>query len=294
MIVSMTGYGAAERSVDGVRYSLELRSLNHRYFKATIRLPEHLQIFEAEIEKLLRTRLARGSVAFLLRVKDESAQAAYTVNQAALQAYVDQIGQARVPEGMQVTLDLAVLAALPGVFQPPDMDEPTRSRYWDIVRGLTLVAMDALVEMRAREGQALREDLLRHASDMRSHLQSVAELAPVVVQDYQKKLQERVNHLLSEAKLVLEQDAVVREVALFADRCDIGEEIARLRCHLDQFQRLFDTSEHAGRKLDFLAQEMLREANTIGSKSNHAAITGHVVEIKGRIDRLKEQVQNVE
>lgn len=294
MIVSMTGYGAAERSVDGVRYSLELRSLNHRYFKATIRLPEHLQVFEAEVEKLLRTRLARGSVSFLLRVKDDSAQAAYTVNQAALQAYVDQIGRPRVPDGMQATLDLAVLAALPGVFQAPDVDEQTRMRYWDILKGLGLTAMDALVDMRTREGQALREDLLRHVSDMRSHLQSITELAPAVVQDYQKKLQDRVNHLLSEAKLTLEQDAVVREVALFADRCDIGEEIARLRSHLDQFERLCDTSEHAGRKLDFLAQEMLREANTIGSKSNHAVITGHVVEIKGRIDRLKEQVQNVE
>jgi uncharacterized protein (TIGR00255 family) len=294
MIVSMTGYGAAERSVDGVRYSLELRSLNHRYFKASIRLPEHLQMFEAEIDKLLRTRLARGSVAFLLRVKDDSARSAYAVNAAALQAYVDQVGQARVPDGMEISLDLAVLAGLPGVFQPPDLDEQTRSRYWDIVSGLTLTAMDALLEMRAQEGQALREDLLRHAADMRSHLQAVAELAPVVVQEYQKKLQERVNHLLSEAKLVLEQDAVVREVALFADRCDIGEEIARLRSHLDQFEKLCDASEHTGRKLDFLAQEMLREANTIGSKSNHAGITGHVVEIKGRIDRLKEQVQNVE
>lgn len=292
MILSMTGYGDAQLVQDGVGYTLEIRSLNNRYFKPTIKLPEHLQFLEAEVDKLLRSRLTRGTVNYTLRVRDTSAQAAYEINVAALQAYLDQLNSVR-PAG-PVSVDLATVLALPGVCQPPEMTEAQRERQWKIVSTLTSEALDKMIAMRAEEGRALRDDLLRHTAAVRSELTAIAERCPLVVTEYLKRLTQRVNELVGQAKLQLAEQDLAKEVALFAERCDVSEEISRLRSHLDQFDRLCDGKQHAGRKLDFLAQEMLREANTIGSKSNDTEIARHIVEIKALIDRLKEQVQNVE
>jgi uncharacterized protein (TIGR00255 family) len=295
MILSMTGYGDAQASVEGISYALEIRSLNNRYFKALIKLPEYLQFFESEVEKLLRTRLGRGSISCVLRVRNDGATD-YKINPGALQDYVNQICAVRLPAGVHATLDLGSVAAMPGVCQPPILDEALRRKYWEIIRGLIEEALAKLVRMRQEEGEALCADLLAHCQRTRTYLAEITTLAPRVAQDYHERLRTRVQMLLNEgaAKLELDGDALAREVAIYAERCDISEELARLASHLEQFAKFCHSKEHAGRKLDFLAQEMLREANTIGSKSNDAEIAGHVVEIKGLIDRLKEQVQNVE
>lgn len=292
MILSMTGYGEVQHSDDGVSYVLELRSLNNRYFKASIKLPESLSVFESEVEKLLRTRLSRGSVTYSLRVRDVRADAAQEINIAAVESYVKQLG--RLSSQLPVQIDLASILALPGVCQPPGLDEAERERQWKVLESMTLKAMDRLIEMRRVEGKALRDDLMRQCAQIRKHLASIAERAPIVLKEYHQRLLSRTNELLAESKLPLQLDDVRREVALYAERCDINEEIARLGSHLDQFEKLCDSRELAGRKLDFLAQELLRETNTIGSKANDAVIAQHIVEIKGAIDRLKEQVQNVE
>ena len=292
MILSMTGYGDAQRMTDGVSYALEIRSLNNRYLKPSIKLPEHLQFLESEVEKLLRARLVRGTVNYTVRVRDTSAEAAYEINVAALQTYLDQLSA--VKHTGNVSVDLAAVLALPGVCQPPELDESARERQWEIVESLTSEAIEKLLVMRAEEGRALRTDLLGHTAAIRNELAAVAERVPVVVVEYHKRLTQRVNELIGQAKLKLAEQDLAKEVAVFAERCDISEEIARLTCHLEQFDQLCDSKQHAGRKLDFLSQEMLREANTIGSKSNDSTIARHVVEIKGLIDRVKEQVQNVE
>jgi len=292
MILSMTGYGDAQYASDGVSYNLEIRSLNNRYFKPSIKLPEHLQFLEGEVEKLLRARIGRGSVTYTLRVRDTSAEAAYEINIAALQSYLTQLGS--VKASLPASVDLAAVLALPGVCQPPELDEAARERQWHIVESMTKEAVDKLMRMRAEEGRALREDLLSHTAAVRRELAAISERSPAVVAEYRRRLAQRVNELVREARLQLAEQDLAKEVALFAERCDISEEISRLTSHLDQFDRLCDSREHAGRKLDFLSQELLREANTIGSKSSDATITRHVVEIKGLIDRLKEQVQNVE
>jgi len=294
MIQSMTGYGEAQHAEEGVSYALELRSLNNRYFKANVKLPENLQFMEADVEKLLRTRLQRGSVTYVLRVRNSSAAGAYEINRAALEHYLGQVRGIPLLEGVEGTVDLASILTMPGVCQPPEQDEDTRAHTWEITRRLTEDALERLVQMRGVEGEALREDLLSHCARIRGLAAQIAAQAPAVIAEYQDRLRERVAVLLREARLELETEALLREVAVFADRSDISEEVSRLASHLDQFTRLCDSPELAGRKLDFLAQEMLREANTIGSKSNNAAIARDVVEIKGSIDRLKEQVQNVE
>lgn len=292
MIHSMTGYGEAQYHDGDVSYVLELRSVNNRYFKASIKLPDHLTLFESAVEKMLRSRLARGSVIYVLRVRDTSAEAAQDINVAALKRYLDQL--ARVPMDGPIQIDLAAVLALPGVCQPPEMDESERERQHKIIAQLTHAAVDRLIDMRKTEGRALRDDLVSHCKQIRQHLAAVAERAPTVLAEYNQRLLQRANELLGKGTLQLQLDDVRREVAVYAERCDINEEIARLRSHLDQFERLCDHGEQAGRRLDFLAQEMLREANTIGSKANDAVLAQHVVEIKGAIDRVKEQVQNVE
>jgi uncharacterized protein (TIGR00255 family) len=292
MILSMTGYGEAHRAEDGVAYTLELKSLNNRYLKTSIKLPEHLSVFESEVEKLLRERLDRGSVTFVLRVRDTRADAAQEINVAALQSYITQLG--KVTSNVPVQIDVAAILALPGVVQPPEISEADRERQWRVIAGLADDALKHLLSMRQAEGLAVRDDLLGHCRQIRTRLALIAERAPQVVQDYHQKLLQRTNELLAQSKLQLELDDLRREIAVFAERCDISEEIARLTSHMDQFAKLCDSSERAGRKLDFLAQEMLREANTIGSKANDATVAHNVIEIKGAIDRLKEQVQNVE
>lgn len=292
MILSMTGYGEAQYSDDGVSYALEIRSLNGRYLKISIKLPETLSLFEPEVEKLLRERLSRGSVFYTLRVRDNTPAAAQEVNQAALASYVRQLQS--VDLAGQVRIDLATLLALPGVCQPPDIDESRREHQWSILSRLTKQVLDHLVEMRTAEGRSLCADLLKQCGQIRSHLTAVAARAPIVLQGYHQRLLQRANELITDSRLQLELDDVKREVALFAERSDVNEEITRLGCHLEQFEKLCGQDEQGGRKLDFLAQEMLREANTIASKANDAEVAHHIVEIKGAIDRLKEQVQNVE
>ncbi len=291
MILSMTGYAGVQRGDGEGSYSLEIKSVNNRYFKASIKLPDHLSLLEGEVEKLLRARVSRGSLTFTLRIHGAAAQA-YEINTAALQAYLSKLTEVKTSQAVRI--DLATILELPGVCQPPGIDEAERQRQWTIIAEVTNEALDQLIEMRRTEGRALREDLLKQCATVREYLGKIVELAPGMIKDYHQKLLQRANELISEAHLKLALDDVKREVALYAERCDVNEETSRLSSHLGQFATVCDSREPAGRKLEFLAQEMLREANTIGSKNNNANIAHHVVEIKGAIDRLKEQVQNVE
>lgn len=293
MIHSMTGYGDAQAAEGGITYRVEIRSLNNRYFKASIKLPEQFQLFETEVDKILRNKIGRGSVTYSLRTKDESPASAYSINKAALAHYVAQLREVAGGDG-GTKFDLAALLELPGVCQPPDLDESMRATQWASIERLTLQAIDRLTRMRETEGKALLADLTAQLDVIRRGLTAVQARSPRVVTDYHAKLKSRVQELLSTAKIKIDEDMLAREVAIFADRCDVNEEIARLASHLEQFESLTRSPEEAGRKLEFLTQEMLREANTIGSKANDVEIARHIVEIKASIDRIKEQVQNVE
>jgi uncharacterized protein (TIGR00255 family) len=294
MMESMTGYGAAQHIAEGSSYSLEIRSLNNRYLKLSIKLPERLQFLETDVDRLLRQRLSRGSVTYTLRVRSDAGGALEPINVAALQQYVDQLAGVRLPSQVRATVDLATLAAMPGVCDAAPLDEEEQQRQRAVVTELTEQAIAALKVMRVDEGRALRTDLARCCESIRGLLGGIAVRAPQVVEEYHERLRSRVAVLMKESGLELAAEGLAREVAIFAERCSIDEEIARLNSHLEQFDQLCDRGEQVGRTLDFLTQEMLREANTIASKSSDTAIARHVVEIKGLIDRLKEQVQNVE
>ncbi len=294
MIVSMTGYGAAQMEDGGVGYALEIRSVNNRYLKLHVKLPDDLQFAETDIDRLVRNRISRGTVTCTFRRRSDAAEVAKSLNVAALQRYVDLLAEIRIGEGVSTTIDLATVALFPGVTDPGNADESVKKHKLDILLKLTERGIDALTAMRRDEGKALSAELHAYCDTIRRELDAVAERAPFVVNEYHERLKSRVGTLLQGGGFELAADGLMREVAIYAERCDITEEISRLRSHLDQFVQLCERGEQVGRTLDFLAQELLREANTIGSKSNDTTIARAVVQIKSMIDRLKEQVQNVE
>jgi len=296
MIRSMTGYGDASAHIDGCHYFVEVRSLNNKYFKANIRLAEEFQGMEAEFEAKLRERLSRGTVTVTARCSQDSAAAAYAINLGALQSYLSALKQLPDVQSGLLTLDAASLLSLPGVMQPPPNEDARVKRVRDAFAKLLDVAVQTLLAMREREGTVLVADLESNRQVIAERLADVAERAPGVVLEYQSRLKLRVESAIREAQLSIEPGDLVREVAIYAERTDIAEEIKRLSAHLDQFKDMLSRRDGKplGRTLDFLAQEMLREANTIASKSPDAAIARHAVEIKGAIDRIKEQAQNIE
>lgn len=289
---SMTGYGEATATVGGAHYFVEIRSLNNKYFKSTVRLPDEIQGLEAEIEQKLREKLSRGTITLNARVNDSTASAAYTINTAALAKYAEQI--ASVP-GFAGKVELAALLTLPGVLQPPSDEEERFDKARAAVMPLVEKACNELLAMREREGTMLVADLRDNLKQIADRLGVVKERAPAVVADYELRLKTRIETMLREAGHSVEAVDLIREIGSYAERTDIAEEIKRLGAHLDQFDELLrGNGKPVGRTLDFLSQEMLREANTIASKSPDAVISRNAVEIKGAIDRIKEQVQNIE
>ena len=293
MIVSMTGFGDASAERDGTHYAVEIRSLNNRFFKSVIKLPDNVSGLEPELETTLREHLGRGSITYILKMRMNSAEAAYHINTPALKAYLEQLQEVKGLDRL-ITIDLAALVALPGVCQEPRDETDEIAKHGPVVRELTQKAIAKLNTMRGREGNSLFNELMKHVTLIASNLAEIEKRAPSVIEDYHKRLSQRVNQLLSKAELKVNEPDLIKEVAVFAERADIAEEFQRLGHHLKAFEEACRKDEHAGRKLDFITQEMLREANTIASKANDAPIARHIVEIKGAIDRLKEQVQNVE
>jgi len=292
MVLSMTGFGSALADASGISYRVEIRSVNNRYFKAAVKMPEQFSRYEGDIERQLRDGLGRGSVMLTLRVKDDQSAAGYEINAAALRHYVERLREV-AGGGNGTHIDLASLLDVPGVCEPAEIDEQVLAARFAVVQKLIEEAIRGLVQMRMIEGTALHRDLEEQCRGIRARLNDIGQRCPGIVEDYHRRLKTRVQQLLSDGTVQLDQEVLSREVAIFAERCDVNEEISRLSSHLDQFTQLCAGNEDAGRKLDFLSQEMLREANTIGSKANDAQIARQIVEIKAAIDRIKEQVQNV-
>lgn len=296
MIRSMTGYGEASATVGTAHYYLEVRSLNSKYFKAVIRLPEEFQVLEAELETQLRHKLNRGSVFMTVKHSDVSGDIAHTVNESALSRYIDQLAKLPQVAKGDIKIEIAPLLALPGVLQPPSDEEARLTAARAELLKLLEIACARLIEMRNKEGDYLRTDLLVHHDVIAKRLELIKARAPQVMVDYEKRLKGRIEQMIKDMGLHVQAVDIVRELAITAERVDISEEIARLTGHLEQFTEMLADGEHKsiGRTLDFLTQEMLREANTIASKCNDAEISRWTVEVKGAIDRIKEQVQNVE
>ena len=290
----MTGYGDAEGQLKGVTYAVEIRTVNNRYFKANIKLPETVAFLTEAIEKLLRRNLSRGTVNYVLRLRNASANVLFDIDETALQAIMERLSRIASSANINCPIDIGSLLSLPGILEPASPDENTAEQIKKTILEISQEAIEKLKQMRVAEGTALEADLKKHCSAMKQDIERICARSEVVLTRYAEKLKKRVNELLAGAKLKLDEETLAREVAIFAERSDISEEIARLDSHLQQLLQGCQTNSQAGRRLDFISQEMLREANTIASKASDTEITSCVVDIKCRIDRIKEQVQNVE
>jgi uncharacterized protein (TIGR00255 family) len=293
MIDSMTGYGHAKSETEDLSLSVEVRSVNNRYLKVMVRGPEFLSPMEADIERVVREGISRGAVTVTVYCRRLGPAARPPINEDLLAGYVAELERLAAKLGVAASIDITELVSLPGVLIEEDTTadiEPLRDR----VLAATAAALADFKAMRRQEGQTLEADLRKHVAIIRENLAEVEKLAPSVVEEYRNRLMDRIGVLMKESSLDLARESLLGEVSIFAERSDISEELSRLESHLVQFDELLEAREPAGRKLEFLAQEMLREANTTGSKSGSAEISRRTVEVKAAIDRIKEQVQNAE
>jgi uncharacterized protein (TIGR00255 family) len=296
VLCSMTGYGEATHQSDVLHLAIELRSVNNRYLKVSLRATEPYNLLEAEFEKVIRRQVRRGTVQVHLRVQRHSSPQDFQVNAVALRAYVEQVrglaAQLELPDGGQALLGQVL--ALPGVV--PEFAGPSfrLEEEWPILEQVLGQALSRLQVMRQEEGRAMASELLQHRDHIGRELDKIRARIPQVAVAYRDRLLDRVRGLLAELDVEIDRSDLIKEVAIFAERSDIAEEVVRLASHLEQFQDIVNEPESAGRKLEFLTQEMFREANTIGSKAGDVEISRHVVEIKGTLEKIRELVQNVE
>jgi uncharacterized protein (TIGR00255 family) len=292
----MTGYGEASYQSDALSLTIELRALNNRYLKVSLRAAEPFNLLEPEFEKVVRRTIRRGTVQVHLRCQRQSSPQDFQINATALRSYISQLRPLSEELGLRERGEalLAQALALPGVVPEPGAASFDLEADWPLVERVLEQALSRLQSMRQEEGRAMAQELLQHRDHIAAHLAQVRERAPGVAAAFRDRLLERVRTLLGELDVKIDRSDLIKEVSIYAERSDITEEVVRLASHLDQFQEIMNEAESTGRKLEFLTQEMFREANTIGSKAGEVEISRHVVEIKGTLEKIRELVQNIE
>jgi uncharacterized protein (TIGR00255 family) len=291
MIRSMTGFGAGRGARGGEEIDVEVRSVNHKFCEVKVRLPREISPLEIEIARAVKERLARGGVEVTVRRTASRGAAAPRVDAALAVEYARAFQDLRQRLGMADAVALSEILGAEGVVTLEDRAADLDSARAAVVQALAQ-ALEQLAAMREREGEALARDVSGRLEALEAAVARVERLAPQSVEHHRARLQERIHELTR--GFTVDPARLAQEVALFADRIDVAEEITRLRSHVAQARSLMAGGEPAGRKLEFLVQEMHREVNTIGSKSQSAEIAALVVELKAEIERMREQVQNVE
>lgn len=290
----MTGFGEAHDREGDLVVGLELRTINNRYFKLTVKCAEGYGVLETEIEQVVREQIRRGTVQVNLRVERTSAADDYLFNKAVLAGYRKQLQTLNDEWQSAEPVSLETLLSLPGtVLENPNRASNAQAQ-WPLIKKTLVAALGNMTKMRIDEGRNMAADLRTNIAIMQTELQQIELRAPLVVDAYRKRLQERIQNALAAYQVTLQASDLIKEVAVFADRGDISEEIVRLRSHLEQFEAFMQADESPGRKLEFLTQEMFREINTIGSKANDVQIARHVIEMKTAVERIREMIQNVE
>lgn len=290
----MTGFGEARHQDDKLSVTVEVRTVNNRYLKISIRCPDAYAALEGEIEKTVREKISRGTVNISIRIEHPLAVLENPLNEAVLENYLTRLQALADRLYLVHQPDLNALVNLPGVVTDDSHRNYDVDAEWPVIQDVLRQSLDKLQKFRIDEGQSMQNELVLNNNAIAEHLRQVEDLAPQVVSEYRTKLLERVRQVLAESSVNVSESDLIREVSIHADRTDINEEIKRLRCHLDQFQVFIKEKESPGRKLDFLSQEMFREVNTIGSKANNVPIAHCVVEMKAAVEKIREILQNVE
>ncbi len=296
MLKSMTGYGRDTVETDAFVLTVEVKSVNNRFLKITGRVPEELSYLQTKIEDLIRKRLVRGSVYFSVVVEPRSRADLYEIDNGVLQKYLTTLREAHeiLNINNQQEPSLTDLLLLPGVVRAEDKMKLGADELLDAACTAMDKALTQLVEMRRQEGAFLESEFRDRREALRGLIQKVNTETPAVLQEYNEKLKERVNYLLVNADVNVSSNDLIREVAVVAERSDITEELSRMESHLQQFLESIESAQPVGRKLEFIVQELFRESNTMGAKALSAELSRSVVEIKAEVDRLKEQVLNIE
>ncbi len=294
MPLSMTGFGESHRQEDGTAVSVEVRAINSRYFKISVRTSDGYSSVEPQVEAVVRKRIRRGTIQVVVRIDRAKSPDDYRIDTQVLESYRDQIDALQRMWGVTRSLPLDSLLLLPGVVDENAAVGAGAAEHWPVIQATLEEALAKLDQMRVEEGRAMAADLRANCETALASLDMVQQRAPLVAEAYRTRLEERLKRVLAEVDVKFDPADVIKEVGLFAERSDISEEIVRLRSHFEQFETLLDLPESSGRKMEFLTQEMFRETNTIGSKANDVEISRQVIEIKAAIERIREMIQNIE
>ena len=292
MVRSMTGFGRAQASVEGYNITVEIRSVNHRYFEFYAKMPRAYSFLEEKVKALLSTGISRGKVECSIQLEataDESV--VVSVNEPLAKGYVDAVRQIadtfNLPDDM-TAFTVARFSDVLSVSKAP-VDEDL---LWSKVSPVVQEALDGFVSMRATEGERLADDVLSRAETILGNVAYIEERSPETVKQYSEKLLERMRTVLGDTQV--DEARILTEAAVYADKVAVAEETVRLRSHIDQLRSMLASDEAIGRKLDFLVQEINREANTIGSKAQDVDIARRVIDIKAEVEKIREQIQNIE
>lgn len=294
MVKSMTGFGRSEYSDEKRNITVEIKSVNHRYSDINVRMPRRYSFAEEKIKNAVKTTARRGKIEVSVLVEnigDDDVN--IRLNTAVAKQYLDNISELKHVFGIDGDVTLEYIASLPDVMKSvPDVEN--EDEVTAILVKVVKEAADKHAAMRAAEGEKLAEDILLRADLIEAHVKEIEQRSPDVVKEYTEKLRARISDMIGGA-VVATEERILLEAAVFADKINVTEETVRLGSHIDQLRRIIsDSSQPEGKKMDFLVQEMNREANTIGSKANDLDITSRVLEIKSEIEKIREQVQNIE
>lgn len=292
MLKSMTGYGRMQKILNGRDILVEIRSVNHRYYEYSSRIPRVYSYIDEKLKALLKQSVSRGKVEVSVTVNNiEGKDTVICINNSVASGYVTALRGVSAELGLADDLKLSNLLRLPDIFnvqKAPDDEE----QIWNDISEVAKGALEAFVDMRAVEGARLKSDILEKASNIETMLSAVEKLSPVTVENYRNRLYAKLSEILENKDI--DQQRILTEAAIFSEKVAVDEETVRLRSHISQLRSMLDGDESVGRKLDFIVQEMNREVNTIGSKAQDLNIAKYVVDMKAEIEKIREQIQNVE
>lgn len=292
MIKSMTGYGRAELANDDLKITVEIKSVNNRYLDIGIKMPRQLGMLESSIRAELKNYIKRGKVDVYITYEDlKEANMNVKYNSKIAGEYLAYLRQMAEEFGIDNDIRVSSLSRFPDVFtmEEEPMDAET---LWETLRGVIREAAENFLQARVREGEFLRNDLIGKLDEMQSHVDFITEKSPQIVANYRQRLYEKVKELIGDA--VIDDSRILQEVTIYADKVCVDEELVRLQSHIKATREALDGSEGVGRKLDFIAQEMNRESNTILSKSDDMAVSDRAIELKTTVEKVREQIQNIE
>ena len=292
MVKSMTGFGRCEISEGDRKMTVEMKSVNHRYLDVAIKMPKKLNFFESAIRSLLKTYIQRGKVDVFITYEDLSeANTTLRYNQALAAEYLKYLNQMAEEFHLEQDVKVSALSRYPEVLVMEEVQED-EEELWKLLEKAVKGACEQFVETRIREGENLKRDLLTKLDELLEHVAYVEERSPQIVAEYREKLTEKVKELLADTQM--EESRIAAEVTIYADKICVDEEIVRLKSHIKHTKETLEKEDSVGRKLDFIAQEMNREANTILSKANDLEVSNHAIELKTGIEKVREQIQNIE